>query len=174
MDGNPGLCSKRIRSGDTLALRFDPQPYAYDLAVSCSRPMQVPGASIPKDQPFELRIEPAQMAGLLSFVCIGEIFPQDRDQQVSSKWEVRIVVTDKAYVSREAITPIEKDGKHYLVLGQYARSAWVFDGKRWKHHSKDTVVEVPDPSRAQAVSESLAMRYNYWNWRGPVATRPGE
>lgn len=175
MDGNPGLCSKRIRSTDTLVIHFDPLSYGYNLQVSCSSPIVVPGATVPAGQPFDLSITPAQMAGRLSFICIGEIFPQDRTQPSSSKWEIRIVVSDVNYVSREQMNLIRKGNTDYLILGKYARTSWVYDGKSWKQYKKKTIVPLKDASKAMAMSESYSSRWNYYNWSTPVvAGRSGD
>jgi hypothetical protein len=172
LDGNPGLCSKRIGSTDDIKLHFDAQAYAYDLTVSCSSPITVQGASVASGQAFDLTISNAQMQGQLSFVCIGEVFPQDRSQAVSAKWEIRIVVRDANYVAREGIyVGQDSDGNPAIILGQYARSAWVFDNGEWSQHKEDTIVTLKgDPTKAKAYSESFVMRYNYFNFDGPVAS----
>lgn len=170
MDGNPGLCSKRIKSTDTLKFSFDPQVYAYDLTIACTNPISVAGGSVGANQGFEISITPDQMQGLKSFVCIGEVFPQDRTQPLSAKFEIRIVVADVNYVARERITTTTQNGDTYLVLGQYARSAWVFDGEKWSLHTKDTMVKLKDPAKAKAYSESYNMRFNYLNMTEPPAS----
>jgi hypothetical protein len=172
MDGNPGLCSKRIKSTDDVKIHFDAQSYSYNLTVSCTNPIVVPSVSVAENQAYDLVIPNAEFSGpgLLSFVCIGEVFPQDRTQPLSAKFEVRIVVTDASYQAREAVY-IAKDtgGGNTLVLGEYARDAWVFDNGKWSKHSKDTQVSIKgDPTQVQAYSGSYQMRFNYFNFVGPV------
>jgi hypothetical protein len=169
VDGNAGLCSKRIKSTDNLTIHFDAQTYAYQLTMSCTSPMDIAAATVAVNQPFDLVITPAQMASLPSFVCIGEIFPADRNSPVSAKFEIRVVVYDSNYLAREAITFEKKGLDNYLVLGQYARSAWVNDGSGWKQYTKTTEVKIPDPTTVQAYSESFSMRFNTLNLVGPVS-----
>jgi len=169
-DGNPGLCSKRIKTTDTLALHFDPQAYAYNLTIDCTNPMVVPGASVPAGQAFDLAITPAEIGGLKSFICEGFIFPQDRvNPPINAMFDVRVLVEDSAYVPREAITSTVQDGNTYLVLGEYARNAWVYDGQKWSQHSKDTMVQVKSLVGVQAYSESYSDRFNFYNYTGPVS-----
>lgn len=74
-------------------------------------------------------------------------------------------VYDAAYKLREQAYLTTKDGKQYLVLGKYARRAWVHDQGKWAYHKKKTYVEVKgDPAKLIAYSESFAMRFNYFNW----------
>jgi hypothetical protein len=168
VDGLPGLCSKRITSTEDLILTFDPQPFAYSLEVSCSDPITPTSATVPANQPFSLTIKAAEIATLKYFICVGGVFPQDRPQPISASWEVRVMVTDGNYKAREEILPIDHNGHHYLVLGQYARDSWVFDRGTWTQYSKKTEVEISDPSSAQAYTSSYNMRFNFFNWTGPA------
>lgn len=167
-DGNPGLCSKRISTADTLTIHFDPQAYAYNLTVDCTSPMVVPGATVPLGQPFDLAITPAEIGGLKTFICEGFIFPQDRATPVNAMFDVRVVISDANYVPREAITTTVQNGDTYLVLGQYARNSWVFDGKGWSLHTQDTMVKLDTLVGVQAYSESFSGRFNFYSLTGPV------
>jgi hypothetical protein len=275
--GKPGLCSKRVKSTDTIQFHIDAQQYAYNLDVSCENPVSPPpSVSVPKGSSLDFSMKGP--FGLPSFVCIGEVFPQDRPQPLSAKWEirvtqtdaqdpvtnadlllvggedcqdmdtgegfcsvrttsdtgvgfmmkpqasnytltvlcstpvvppptvsvaagaveqfniappfpdesfvcvgkivpttgsammwdVRVVVTDKAYKDRESIEFVTDNDDTYLVLGQFAKYSWVFDGNNWGKHSKDTMIKVDDPTQVKAYSESFEMRYNYLNMDAPV------
>jgi hypothetical protein len=164
LDNNPGLCSKRLKSNEALAFHFDPQTYAYDLTIACTSPLTVPASTVPSGVPFDLTISPTDFPPGDSFICIGEVLPQDRPQPLSAKWEVRVVIFDSAYEARESIFY----SKPYLVLGTYARSSWVFDGSKWKQYKSKTYVKVDDPTKVQAYSESYAERFNFFQFVGPV------
>lgn len=169
MDGNPGMCSKRITSATTLAIHIDPQAYAYDLTIACTTPITIPGATVPANQALDLSLPPAQMQGLTTFICRGEVFPQDRPQPLSALFEVRVNVVDASYVAREQMTTQQdKNGNWGLVLGEYARNSWVCDQGKCKQYSKSTIVSISAPANIQAYSESYNMRENYFQWAGPV------
>lgn len=170
--GSPGACSMKIRTTDTLSLHFDAQVYPYVMTFSCTSPMHIDPLTVAPNQPADVQITPSMFAGKLDFICIGEAVPQDgRPQTVSANWEVRIVVADTKYIQREDIT-FTKDGSDtYVNLGQYAKSAWVFDGKAWKSYEKTTSVKLDggvDQSAVRAYSQSFQMRFNYLNMDQPV------
>ena len=164
MEGNPGLCSKRIKSTEDVTFKFDPQSYAYLVTVACPNGVGVPDATVPAGQPYSFTLTHAQMGSYRTLVCIGEVSPQDRQPRVSAKFEVTITIVDAQYVQREQMFFTKKDGDTYVVLGEFARSAWVYDNGQWTQHSKDTTVKIQgDPAKAKAYSESFAMRFNYLN-----------
>lgn len=276
--GNPGVCNKRIEFKDSVEFHIDPQPYAYDLKISCDSEITAPpSVSVPKNSALDFELQPPY--ALNNFTCFGDVFPQDRPQPLGSKWEIRltlkdapnpvtafpvtvnqkdchdmdneagfcsfrtasnvsvnfhipaqqqnynltiacsepvlptipghepvsagsaidfqvvepypiesfvcvgvlqfqdgseqrfdsrVVVTDQKYTPREKIDFVTNNGNQYLVLGQYARDSWVFDGKNWSKHSKETMIKVDDPSVVKAYSESYEARFNYLNMDTPV------
>lgn len=167
MEGQAGLCSKRLRSNEDLTFRFDPQEYSYLLTLNCSTGLPpVAPATVPAKQGFTLKIRQADIsaAGFRRFTCIGEINPQDRGEPVSAKFTVSVAVYDVAYLQREAMGFTTKKGKTYLVTGKYARQAWVFDQGKWTRHRETTLVQIKGPiHEVRAYSESYVMRFNFWN-----------
>lgn len=165
MDGLPGVCSKRIRSDEDLVLRFDPQGYVYTLTLTCSSGMPArPSVTVPANTSHVEMIKPSEFIQFRSFSCIGEVGPQDRQPPISAKFRVNVTVTDAAYVGMDRIFHGNVDGKNVLVIGQYARAAWVFDQGKWTRYDKATAVEVRDPpEKLKAYSQSFAMRFNYFN-----------
>lgn len=165
MKNLPGACTIRVRSDEPIVFRFDPMPYAYQFNARCTTGVDVPpGASVPPDQVYTWTIQPDAFRDFRSIACVGEILPQDRPAPVSASWRVTILVVDAAYEKREGAYITEDNGKKYLVLGQYARMAWVFDLGRWVRYSQKTIVELKGkPEDVRAYSESYAMRYNYLN-----------
>lgn len=169
-DGIPGLCSKRIRSNEDVLLHFDPLPYAWHMTLDCGNVGPFPPIQEVANAAHEILITRAQFVSFKSFTCIGEIFPEDRPQPLSAKWELRAKIVDAQYEAREQITEETKDGRTYLVLGQFARSAWVFDEGKWSKHWKDTIVEIKgNPHHVQAWSESYQMRVNTFQLEAPVS-----
>lgn len=164
-DGQSGLCAKRIKSDQDLVVRIDPQDYDYALQVKCSQQLPpIPDVNVLKGKAYEFRITAAAASTVLAYTCRGEVFPADRKPPVSGVFKFHVNILDAKYTAREAITLSAKDGKQYLVLGQYARHAWVYDRGRWAFHSKKPVVEVKgNPAQVRAYSESFAMRFNALN-----------
>ena len=158
MDDKVGLCAKRIPSDKKLVFTQDARPYGYRIYIKCSRSVDVDQSfDIEKDAPFKFEILPEKFIGVKSFTCIGEIFPADRDQEVSALWSARIVVFDKNYTPRTSIYKIKSGKKKYLILGKNARYSFL-NGK-WK--KKKTHLKVTGENNF-AYSESERMRFNYW------------
>jgi hypothetical protein len=145
--------------------KFDPQAYAYSMIVKCTSGVGAPApATVPAGQPFSFTMTRLDFSQFTEFTCKGQVAPQDRTQPLTASWEVKVVVYDATYSQRERIYAGTKDGKDYLVLGQYARLAHVFDAGKWTMHKTDTIVELNGKSKdAKAYSESFAARFNYWN-----------
>jgi len=162
-EGYPGACTKRIGSTEDAVFKFDPQPYAYLLSVACGGGIKVPSATVPKDQPYAFTITADQMASVRTFVCIGQVSPQDRSPSVPASFNVTIVITDARYVAREKPFITSDHGTPYLVLGEFARDAWVYDDGEWSEHSEEPMVEIEgDPKEVRAYSSSFNMRFNYF------------
>lgn len=170
MDGNPGMCSKRITSLSSLSIHIDPQQYPYDLTIACTAPISIPGQTVPANQAADISLTPIQMQGLLTYICRGEVFPQDRPQPLSAMFEIRVDVVDSAYVSREQITTAQDpQSKQWgLVLGAYARNSWVCESGKCDYYYQRTIIPIDDPTKVSAYSESYNMRENYYQWSGPV------
>lgn len=164
MDGVSGLCTKRLKSTDDLIIKIDPQQYDYTRTLACSKGIPVtPDVNVLKNAVHEIRIV-AKDITLSSFTCIGEIFPLDRTAPISAKFKITITVYDAQYTAREGIYLTKDKSKNILVLGQYARSAWVFDQDKWKRYAQSTAIEVKgDLTKVRAYSESYAMRFNSFN-----------
>lgn len=163
-EGKPGACTKRIRSTESITLRLDAQPYDYLMTVNCASQMPpVPPITVPAGHAHTIEIKPQDFSQYKNFTCTGEVSPQDRKPPLSAEWEAHFIVVDVQYVEREQ-TYVQKQGdKNYLVLGQHARTSWVFDDGEWHQHRKATVVRLKsDPGKVKAYSESYAARFNYY------------
>lgn len=156
MDNQVGLCSKRISSDKALSFKMDVRPYAYRLNVECSAVINFSlSRDIPSGQSAEFSIEPSQFSEAKSFTCIGEIFPQDREEEVSAFWHARFLVFDKNYQGREEIYPLGAD----LILGQNAKYTLLNEQKFLTKKVKTDLKGVQ-----KAYSESESMRFNYYGY----------
>jgi hypothetical protein len=156
MDGQIGLCAKRIRSDEKITMALDKRPYAYRLNVVCSSNVDFKlSVDVVEDKPFSFDILPASFGGLKSFTCTGEVFPQDRPQEVSAFWHARFVIYDKNYQAREEIY----SARDTIIFGQHAKYTLVNDEIVLK---KKTTYNFKKVKRA--FSESELMRFNYYGY----------
>jgi hypothetical protein len=166
MDGIVGMCSKRIKSNEILEFKIEPLEYAYRLSLTCSKELN---ANFTKDYlantEIKFSLAPDNYQSVKTFVCIGELFPVDRDEEISFKWQIRVEIVDQNYLARENIYVQERDKSKYLVLGQNAKYSKVyFDGK-FKSYEKRAVVKIPKEVKdIKASSESYMGRFNYYGF----------
>lgn len=164
MEGYAGLCSKRLPSGQDLALTFDPQQYDYLVNIRCSGGIEPSSISVAKGFSGKVTIPASEFSSLREFICEGYVQPQDRPVPTSAMFSIHVVVYDSAYTARERPYLTKMGGKPAIVLGEFARTSWVYDQGKWTAHSQETIVPVlGDPLKAKAYSESYAERFNYWN-----------
>lgn len=165
MDGLIGLCSKRIKNNENIEFSIDPLQYPYRLSLICTKELQF---NFTKDYPADMAnkfiITPIQYQGLKTFVCIGEIFPADRPEEISSKWQIRVEIVDQKYSNREEIYKIKKKWFTYLVFGQNAKYAKAYYYDRWHYYKKNTMVIIPSDENILASSESDTGRFNYFGY----------
>lgn len=155
MDNNIGLCAKKLASDEKLNFSMDARGYAYRFNLRCTRAIDSDfSIDVERDQPLKFSIEPLRFHEVKSFTCIGEIFPHDRDQEISANWSLRVVVYDENYLPREIIY---RRGDH-IVFGQHARYVNL-NGKRYK---KKPVIKFKEKIYF-AYSESERMRLNYYH-----------
>ena len=99
--GKSGLCYLRIKEGGGVILELSSRMYTYNLALSCTDKLDVDKTFyVEKGKDFTLAITDS---GLSSFGCIGEIFPEDRKENISSKFEFRVKVVSKDYIEKNSI-----------------------------------------------------------------------
>lgn len=153
IDGEIGLCAKRVKSNEKISFILDKRPYSYRLNVECSSAVNFKlNVDVLENSAFEFSIDPSQFSESKSFTCIGEVFPQDRKEEVSAFWHSRFIVFDKNYQAREMIYSF--DGA--LILGQNAKYSLLNEEKQVKHKAT-----VKANGIFKAYSESDAMRFNY-------------
>jgi hypothetical protein len=146
-DGNPGLCSSRIVAGQELVLSLPGRPYPYQLVLACSAALKADAEySVPAGEPFTVALKTAGLpADLKSFICMGELHPQDRPEEVSARFEVRAKLVEKAYEQAE-IPRLRRDGDDWYVdTGKYAFHVHVLDQGVWTYHRKASSVRVSGP-----------------------------
>ena len=159
LDGKIGACTKRIRSDRGVTLCHDKRPYSYRLHLRCSSGTGIGfSVDIQKNKKWEYTIPHEKFKAFRSFSCVGEIFPQDRKNNLSATWQIRFIVVDKEYHERERIYHTKK----HIVLGKHALYSTVCSKGKCKTKKKKTVVKAP--KTAKAYSESKVMRYNYYGF----------
>lgn len=161
MSGRPGLCSLRLKAFRDLVFEFFPRQYPYRLHILCSKKVGFEESyDVERDKKFHVTIDHNKYEKLDSFICIGEVFPRDRPDKVSGKFEVRVKLITPDYVHREKMQ-LEQDGdEYYLVLGEHALYSRVFDQNKWTSYKKTVRIKVHEPATLQAVSESYSFRIN--------------
>lgn len=160
MDGKIGLCAKRVNSNQELKFSMDAKPYSYRFNLTCSSAIDSDfSIDIEKEKPFSFLIKPEKFSSVKSFTCIGEVFPHDRNQEVSANWSVRVIVVDSEYQERELIYKTKEKEKEFLVLGKHA----LYSNLNGKIYKKKTKLELEKPD-SFAYSESERMRFNYWGF----------
>lgn len=160
MDGHVGLCTKQIKSNRPLEIEQPPMVYSYDLVLRCTSALeQSKTYTVEKGKKFSLTI--SDFKNLKSFQCIGELFPSDRDVEVSAKWSLLVKIADKKYTERETIYR----ASGHLVLGLHARSSRVcYKNGKCIRYNKKTILRDTRNKIAMAYSESETMRFNYYGY----------
>jgi hypothetical protein len=168
MDGIVGMCSKRLKSTDSIEFKIEPLDYAYRVKVTCSKEL---GVNFTRDYPANTHVTFTITADdyqeVKTFVCIGELFPTDRPEEISFKWQIRVEVIDAKYLKREEIFVQETEGGRYLVLGQNARLSKVYINGKFYEHKEKAIVKLPKKSveaEVKAMSESYMGRFNYFGF----------
>lgn len=171
MTGQVGLCARKLKSGEDIAFRTEPQAYAYRVHLVCSE-------SVTGDQSFDIQQGQAwsyeipydKYKSARGFLCIGEVFPNDRPTTVSARFEVRFAVVDVHFVDRERIQ-VRQDGKGLVVVlgahaayGRVCVAAGSGDEESCENIHESPVVHVAEgkPEEVFAWSESENMRFNYY------------
>lgn len=163
LEGMTGLCSTRMDSNQDFTMTIDPQSYSYRYKLTCSREINADQArDVMADVPMKITIPKANLVGVKSFICIGEIFPADRPQELSAKWEVRVKVQDVKYQEREAIYETTSGKNKVLVVGRNALYTRVCYAEDCRSYTKQTTIKKEDKVGLSIYSESYNMRYNYY------------
>lgn len=167
LDKRPGLCAVRIRSDRSIEIKIDPQLYSYRLQLVCSKGTEIDKSFDVKEQTdFAYTIDNSSFSKLRSFTCIGEVFPTDRLESVSAKFEIRFIVYDGNYISREAMYFLKTGDSSVVNIGGYSRTAIVYyyNYKLKKYRlmqiNKEDIITIPS-DRFYLYSESSNMRFNY-------------
>lgn len=156
--GRVGLCVTHVKQNQPLILNMPARPYSYQLVITCPIELeQSKTYSIPKEKKFSVEIK--DYKGLDFFHCIGEIFPDDRDWEVSAKWGIFVKVVNADYLPRE--TTFKYQG--YIVMGSHARYTTVcYKSGSCKNYKNLTTIKDTKNTVVSAFSESEQMRFNYY------------
>lgn len=158
MVGKIGTCVTQTGSKNPLTIYLIPRPYSYTVSFKCSAGLDFSKSfDVAENKEFSVAIE--DYRDLKFFQCIGELFPDDREVEVSSKFWFFVKVVDSEYDRREEIYKDEE----YFVIGKHSKYVTICykDGK-CKMKKKLTYYKDKDNDVASIVSESEAMRFNYY------------
>jgi hypothetical protein len=163
LEGITGLCSTRIDSNQDFTMSIDPQSYSYRYKLTCSREINADQSSdVMANVPMKIIVPKANIVGIKSFICIGEIFPADRPQELSAKWEVRVKVQDVKYQKRESIYETTSGKDKIMVIGRNALYTRVCYAEECRSYTKQTSIKKEDKVGLSIYSESYNMRYNFY------------
>lgn len=156
LDGEIGACTKRIKSDHSPVLKHDSRPYAYQVQLKCGAGSGVEDFSqdVEANKSWSYKIE-SQKITATSFTCIGEVFPSDRDNKLSAKWQIRFLVYDVEYERRELL---QSDQRGFL-FGRFAKHSKACSKSGCKNFYKTTAVRFKNGIKAYSESEKL--RFNY-------------
>ena len=164
MSGSIGACTLMLSHRNDLKIEIMPQAYAYNVQIACSSSVNFEySADVPIGTSHVVEITDAIYADVDHFICIGKMTPEDRDF-ISSRWEMRIRLSDENYVRRVNIFIFEDNDKLFISVGKHAKYSWIYDKENWKLHWKQPIIEIKgDRNKLQAYSESEIMRFNFFN-----------
>lgn len=162
LEGLPGICSLRAVEGSTIDLTLPGKPYPLQLSISCSEAAKFDKEiSVSEGTPTKVSIPVPLLSVTKSFTCIGEVYPQDRSQQISLKFEVRVKIIDKKYEALETPRIIKAGDTTFVVVGKYALHTFVKDKNVWTYYFKSPIVKVSG-GKIIVVSESLSGRKSFF------------
>lgn len=167
-----GLCALKVKHLQDLEFRTEPQQYGHRVHLVCSENVLGDKSfDVAKGGAWAFVLDHDAFKAAKSFLCIGEVFPADRPEAVSARFEVRFRVVDEHYVERERLD-VRRDGEELVVvLGKNALYGRVClhpgsgDHEECHDYQKEAVVRLRDastPAEVSAWSESRNMRFNYW------------
>ena len=155
LDRNPGLCILHHNKGEILILSIDSRPYSYTLDLVCPNLGYQERFQVPKRKKFTVKFDQGAILEARSMVCVGEIFPSDREL-ISAKFSVIVKLVDSAYIKRNKIFLYPNDS--LLIVGENALYTTI-DGKTRR---KKTIVKVKGDQKVY--SESYNMRFNAYGY----------
>lgn len=162
MDGIMGTCVKRWTADPATPFKFTlpKRPYAYTVTIQCSSWVHdIDGHEFPYSKTILADKDVTFTVGTSDrneFKCVGEVFPKDRDDSISAKFTINVILVHKDYLPREVIYKVRYKGD-WVVLGEHALYSDV-DGKQYK---KKTVIK-DKPEVVKAITESYLMRFNQY------------
>ena len=160
ISGKGGLCSTRIRRLKDSVIEILPQSYSYKLHFLCSKSLDFEfSQDVKKEEKNTIRIPQQKYSNVDTFVCIGEVFPDDREDKVSASFEIRYRVLANDYVEADEI----KYKDNTFFLGRYSLYSKIYDQGKWKFFKAKYELEAKD-RYAPVVSETYNMRYSYRNF----------
>lgn len=164
MSGNVGMCAIKHSKNSPLTFSFLAQEYNYSLDFRCGNAQGIffrKRVDVIKGNDFSFEISAKELEMLNYANCVGDIFPIDRDDTVSSFFEVRIRFSQKDYMAPMDIYTYKYKKKNYLVLGQHAYRAKVKVKNKWYKLKEQTVFKFTNQPEF-AMIETKNFRHQYY------------
>lgn len=163
MIGKVGACTLITDNRKDTKITLISRPYRYSIKMTCSSNINFNHSTdIRENQDYEIVISKDSYGQEAQFICIGRIIPLDRNF-ISARFELRVRVQDGKYIKRSTSRYFEKEGKRYLSMGKHSRDLYIFEGGKWAHYNRRSVVRV-GARGSRGFSESELMRFNYYNF----------
>lgn len=164
MTGSVGLCAYKHDESIPLSFKLLKQSYAYKLDFRCGNSegmVFTKVIDVLKDDEASFTIDDETLYGQRYLNCIGDIFPQDRENNASSFFEVRIRLHKDTYINPSEIYTTIHNGNKYLILGEHAYRAKIKTENKWHYLKKKTYFKY-DSDIQFAVAETKNMRRSYY------------
>jgi hypothetical protein len=162
MSNTTGACTLQIPSTAPLKYLIAARPYSYRLTLVCSKKISFELTRQVKEmEVLEFAIPNSNFENETSFTCIGEIFPEDRIQAVSAKFETRIKVFNPNLIRLDKPSVRSENNKKYIVLGKYSLHARICDLEECVYTHKEVYKEVNLKTPLFVRNESASHRINY-------------
>tara|TARA_R100000458_G_C8270675_1_gene245426 strand:- start:746 stop:1375 length:630 start_codon:yes stop_codon:yes gene_type:complete len=156
LNKRPGLCALQHQHSIPVKIEVDPRPYSYLFFIKCTKGIFSKRIDVPKGKPVFLEIAPDTFEAYDGFSCIGEVFPDDREN-VSARFNFLVRLVKADYLFREEIA-LFKDSQEFLVLGRHSLYSTI-NGKTKK---KKTIIK--NKPGIKVYTESYAMRFNQYGY----------
>ena len=155
LDRNPGLCVLHHNKANILTLSIDSRPYSYTLDLICPDLGYQELFQVPKAKKFTTSFQRGDLLEARSIVCVGEIFPSDRDL-VSAKFSIIVKLVSSDYIRRNKIIPFPNNS--LLIVGENS----LYTTVNGKTKRKKTSVKLKQGQKVY--SESYNMRFNAYGY----------
>jgi len=162
MSNTTGACTLQIPSTGALKYLVAARPYGYRITFVCSKKINFEfSRQVSEMETLEFEIPDKHFKNEQSFTCIGEIFPEDRKEAVSAKFETRIKVFNPHLIKMDKPVSRVEDNKKYIVLGKYSLHGRICNLEECIYTHKEVYKEVNLNGPIFVRNESASGRLSY-------------